>query len=157
MAGEGEPTRDQLLSHPRVEAYLEREEDKRALKAYFAGSATAPGDEEAWALIERIESEGRVIAFEALTLKLAWLERNSTGKEEFDQAAAGLMAQYRQRAEAREEYDPYRDEPGFARYKAMEAQILQRVQEMDVFPDGLTRQQYLRRELQQAREKAYGN
>ncbi|WP_237060457.1 hypothetical protein [Microbulbifer sediminum] len=152
-----EAFQDQLLSHPRVEAYLDREEEKRTLRAYFSSNGDAISDAEAWALIERIEAEGRVIASEGLALKLAWLERNSAGRADFDEAAAGLIAEYRQKAEAQQPYDPYREEPGFARYKAMEAAIIERVQAMDKFPEGLTRQQYLRRQLQGAREEAYGN
>ncbi|GAA5525088.1 hypothetical protein Maes01_01648 [Microbulbifer aestuariivivens] len=147
-----------LLQDPRVEKYLSREADKKALRSYFAGEPGALSDREAWELIERIENEGRVIAYEGLAIKLAWLERNSGSKAEYDERAAAIIAEYRQRAHRQlQAYDPYREVPGFARYKEMEVEILREVQQMASFPDGLSRQEYLRQRLQTAREEAYGN
>ncbi|WP_323847338.1 hypothetical protein [Microbulbifer magnicolonia] len=147
-----------LLSHPRVATYLQREGDKKALREYFSGSDTAPSDAEIWQLIESIESRGHILAYEALALKLAWLERNSATKAEFDQAAAALVETYRQKAErSAREYDPYEDVPGFAEYKAAEKRIVREVQEMSSFPDGMSRQEYLRKRLQEARQAAYGS
>lgn len=155
------PDRDDLralLSDPRVEKYLQREEDKGALEAYFNGDGGDHTDEEIWQLIEAIEGEGRVMAYEGLALKLAWLERNSASKAEFDAAARELMEKYRREAESSaREYDPYEDVPGFAEYKQAEQRIIERVKAMDSFPDGASRQEYLRQQLQAAREKAYSN
>ncbi|MFC4879188.1 hypothetical protein [Microbulbifer halophilus] len=86
-----------LLSDPRVEKYLQREEDKGALEAYFNGDGGDHTNEEIWQLIEAVEREGRVMAYEGLALKLAWLERNSASKAEFDAAARELMEKYRRK------------------------------------------------------------
>lgn len=146
-----------LLVDPRVESYFQREEDKQSLSDYFHGEPGELTDEEAWELIEDVEREGRVMAYEALSMKLAWLERNSANKAEFDSAAAELVEEYRQRAKrSAEEYNPYRDVPGFAEYKEAEKRIVRQVQEMDSFPDGMSRQEYLRKRLLEARAKAYG-
>ncbi|MBB3063062.1 hypothetical protein [Microbulbifer rhizosphaerae] len=144
-----------LLSDPRVQRYFQREKDKRSLQDYFSNSGELSA-EESWRLIEAIEAEGRIMAYEAMALKLAWLERNSASKVEFDRAAGELVEGYRQKSQQSvEEYDPYEDVPGFAEYKEMEAQIVREVQQMTTFPDGMSKQEYLRRRLQEARENAY--
>lgn len=145
-----------LLSDPRVQEYLQREDDKAALDTYFNGDGGGYTDEEIWQLIDTIEREGRVMAYEGLALKLAWLERNSASEAEFDTAAQALMEEYRRNAESSaREYDPYEDVPGFADYKRAEQRIIERVKGMDSFPDGVTRQEFLRQQLQAAREEAY--
>ena len=147
-----------LLKDPRVQDYYARQQDKQALESYFSTGNSALSDSEAWSLIETIEGDGRVMAYEGLALKLAWLERNSASEAEFQDAARELVAEYRAKAEQSvREYDPYEDVPGFAEYKEAERRILQEVQAMESFPDGMTQQEYLRMRLQQAREAAYGS
>ncbi|MEM9760664.1 MAG: hypothetical protein AAF933_15585, partial [Pseudomonadota bacterium] len=46
--------------------------------------------------------------------------------------------------------------PGFTDYKTREAEIIAEVNGMDSFPQGQTRQQYLRERLLEARIEAYG-
>ncbi|MEX2963773.1 hypothetical protein [Microbulbifer sp. TYP-18] len=145
-----------LLSDPRVEAYLRKERDKLSLDDYFNGDDDTLSDQEIWQLIETIEAEGRVMAYEALALKLAWLERNSADKAAFEQAAAELVEGYREKSQRHTaEYDPYKEVPGFAEYKQREVEIVKEVQQMTSFPDGMSRQEYLRQRLQEARKKAY--
>ncbi|MDP5208431.1 hypothetical protein [Microbulbifer sp. 2205BS26-8] len=145
-----------LLSDPRVRAYLDRERDKQALDAYFNQGKSPPSAEDVWQLIESIESDGRVMAYEALALKLAWLERNSASVQAFEQAASDLVARYQRRSQQNTAaYDPYEAVPGFAEYKQVEAQIVEEVQGMAHFPEGMSKQEYLRQRLQEAREKAY--
>lgn len=145
----------ELLDSPRVRTYFQREREKQALADYFGGGDSALSDEQVWDLINRIESDGRMLAYEALALKLEWLERNSVDKAEFDAAAGDLVVEYQRRAEeSQHHYDPYRDVPGFADYKAAERRIVAEVQQMSVFPDGMSRQEYLRKRLQEARQQA---
>ncbi|MEW5248960.1 hypothetical protein [Microbulbifer discodermiae] len=147
-----------LLSDPRVEAYLRKERDKLSLDDYFNGNDDTLSDQEIWQLIETIEAEGRVMAYEALALKLAWLERNSADKAAFEQAAAELVEAYREKSQRHTaEYDPYKEVPGFAEYKQREVEIVKEVQQMTSFPDGMSRQEYLRQRLQEARKKAYSD
>ncbi|AMX01612.1 hypothetical protein [Microbulbifer thermotolerans] len=154
------PERDallRLLSDPRIQTYFQRQEDKLRLSAYFLSEEGSPTDEEAWRLIESIEQDGRILAYEAMALKIAWLERNSKNKTEFDAAAEAMVKEYRQKAmQSAEEYDPYKDVPGFAEYKEAERRIVQEVQQMTSFPNGMSRHEYLRHRLQEAREEAYG-
>lgn len=146
---------EELMSHPNVVRYLEREARKERLHDYFSDLDDSSADE-AWRLIDEIEQDGGMMAYEALALKLAWLEKNSADKAAFDRASKSLLEEYRERSQqASEQYDPYRDVPGFARYKDMEKSIIAEVQGMENFPDGMTRQEYLRSRLQIARESAF--
>lgn len=148
----------ELLENPRVQTYLQRERDKQALVDYFSGEDESLGDEEVRQLIESIESDGRVMAYEGLALKLAWLERNSSSKTEFDRRAQELVRQYRERSEqSAREYDPYEEVPGFAQYKVLEQEIIRQAQSMESFPNGMSQQEYLRKRLQEARETAYAD
>mgnify|MGYP000542138707 CR=1 FL=1 len=145
-----------LLSDPRVQTYFQRQKDKQTLSDYFSDEGADLTDREVWQLIESIEGEGRMMAYEAMALKLAWLERNSASKIEFDAAAQQLVEEYRQKSsQTAKEYNPYEDVPGFAEYKEEEKRIVREVQQMTAFPDDMSRQEYLRRRLQEVREKAY--
>ncbi|GAB3285650.1 hypothetical protein [Parahaliea aestuarii] len=145
------------LADPRIASYLSREQDKSALQAYFANpDASELSAAAAWRLIEQVEADGRVMGFEALYLKLAWLERNSGSEAEFQRRSAELLAQYRQRAEQAARDDSPERDPAFADYKQRERQIMDEVAAMDDIPNGLTRQAYLRQRLLEARMAAYG-
>ncbi|WP_143187035.1 hypothetical protein [Microbulbifer donghaiensis] len=146
-----------LLDDPRVQSYLQREKDKQEIRNYFSGASDALSDTEVWDLIESIEREGRILAYEALALKLAWLERNSVDRAEFDASSRALLASYGEKARQNAaDYNPYEQVPGFAEYKEMERRIVREVQQMTTFPDGLNRHEYLRKRLLKAREAAYG-
>ncbi|WP_444929571.1 hypothetical protein ACJJIF_17485 [Microbulbifer sp. SSSA002] len=148
---------EELLNHPRVQAYLDRESVKQALKDYFAGLGEFSA-EEAWDTIEKIEREARVSASEALSMKLAWLEKNTPDRTEFIRRAEALFNVYRDKAQiAIRDYDPAAEEPGFSSYKAMERSIVEEVQQMTSFPEGMSKDEYLRKRLQEARESVYGS
>lgn len=152
------PSLDAVMSHPNVRRYLEREARKESLQAYFSDLENHDNAEAAWKLIDEIERDGGMLAYEALALKLRWLEQTSADKAAFDSAAEELLDEYRQRAQrSTEAYNPYEDVPGFAEYKALERKIVAEVRELDRFPDGMSREEYLRKRLQEAREQAYGS
>jgi hypothetical protein len=48
-----------------------------------------------------------------------------------------------------------RRDPNFERYKAEERRIVEDVLALQDIPDGLSRDQYLRQRLQEARERSY--
>lgn len=150
----------QLLENSTVTQYLQRQRNKQRLNDYFSRNTAASNQENEaiWQLIETIEADSGMMAFEALALKLKWLERNTADQQEFDEAAKGLINAYRLKSKkVQQAYDPYKDTPGFAEYKAEETKINAEVQQMNTFPEGKTKQQYLRERLQTAREKAYGS
>lgn len=148
-----------LLKHPKVQAYFDQQQAKKALDAYFNNkeSEEVYTDEEIWQIIERIESEGRVFAFEALSLKLRWLEKNADNELDFKARSEDLIAGYRARAEAAQNYQPESELPAFAEYKKEEARIIKEIESMQSFPEGMTRQEYLRKSLLEARIKAYSS
>lgn len=143
-----------LEQEPEVTAYLQREADKQALQAYFADTGEMSA-EDAWALIENLEQQQRVLGFEALHLKLAWLEKQHDNRQDFEAAANALMEDYRQRAASQTPYRP-EDIPGFTDYKAREVAIIEQVNGMQSFPNGMSREEYLREQLLEARLEAYG-
>ncbi|WP_105101945.1 hypothetical protein [Microbulbifer pacificus] len=152
------PSLDAVMSHPNVRRYLEREARKESLQAYFSDLESYDNAEAAWKLIDEIERDGGMLAYEVLALKLRWLEQTSVDKATFNAAAESLLDEYRQRTQhSVDAYDPYQDVPGFAEYKALERKIVAEVRALDRFPDGMSRDEYLRKRLQEAREQAYGS
>ncbi|GAB2894525.1 hypothetical protein ACCI51_14855 [Microbulbifer echini] len=146
----------ELLDHPRVKAYLDQEQAKQALKDYFANLGNL-SSKQAWDAIEQVEDENRVTGYEALSLKLAWLEKNSLNEAEFKQRAEELFNIYREQAQSViSRYDPHTEVPGFSTYKDLERSIVEEVQQMTAFPDGMSKHEYLRKRLQEARETVYG-
>ncbi|MFV8784139.1 hypothetical protein ACNKU7_17090 [Microbulbifer sp. SA54] len=145
-----------VMSHPNVKRYLAREARKEALRDYFESVSGNQDKAPVWQLIDEIERDGGILAYEGLALKLAWLERHSESTEAFAKASEEVLGEYRARAEkSTGEYDPYKELPGFAHYKARERQIVAEVAGMEAFPGGVSRQQYLRQRLQEAREEAF--
>jgi len=145
-----------LLAHPKVQAYLKREQEKNTLKQYFE-QPTGHNPESIYNLIEKIESEGRLLGFEALNLKLAWLEINTPDEGAFKAASQKLLNTYKQRAaQAAENYAPEKI-AGYSEYKKMETEIINEVMAMDSFPNGHSQQSYLRERLLKARILAYGS
>ncbi|WP_299584160.1 hypothetical protein [uncultured Microbulbifer sp.] len=146
----------ELLDHPRVKAYLDQEQAKQALKDYFANLGNL-SSKQAWDAIEQVEDENRVTGYEALSLKLAWLEKNSLNEAEFKQRAEELFNIYREQAQSViSRYDPHTEVPGFSTYKDLERSIVEEVQQMTAFPNGMSKHEYLRKRLQEARETVYG-
>jgi hypothetical protein len=145
------------LQHPKVIDYLKKQSDKVALREYFNNPDNDPDQAQAmWKYIATLESEGAIMAFEAMHLKMAWLEKNTSDRDAFDAAATDLVNEYRARAAASaEQYNP-ENTPEFKRYKIAERVIIEEVNGMTQFPGGLDRQAYLRQRLLVARQQAYG-
>ncbi|NVK37039.1 MAG: hypothetical protein HWE18_03860 [Gammaproteobacteria bacterium] len=143
------------LEHPNVKAYFARQEQKQTIKEYFDNPA-GHDPQAIYELIEKIESEGRMVAFEALSLKLAWLEKNTTDKATFQAKSQAIIDAYKQKAQAMNDAYQPEDIPGFTQYKAQEKRIIAEVNAMTQFPEGHNKQSYLRERLLQARILAYG-
>jgi hypothetical protein len=147
-------TEDQLA---RVQAYLSLEDTRRSLQAYFSSPGTSSADPKAiLETIDALERDGRLVGLEALHLKVAWLALNSSDEDDYRARARSLIDEYAERDRAaRAAFDPGAI-PGYTDYKVREAEIIAEVNGMDSFPQGQTRQQYLRERLLQARIEAYG-
>ena len=104
--------------------------------------------------IDRREAAGELALSEALLLQVG-LAQAEGGDEEAQKARAdALVARYQALSQAREARNKTPD-ARFSQYKSDEKRIVDEVLSMDSIPDGLSRDQYLRQRLQEAREQAY--
>ncbi len=148
--------KEALLNDPTVKDYLAQKESEAALDDYFNNEKSLHEDEAIWELIENIEKEGRIAGFEAMAIKLLWLQKNSTDETAYEESARRLLNQYKEKSEkAAAEYDPNDDVPGFTEYKQEEAQIIEEVNTMQAFPNGMSKDAYLRERLLEARIKYF--
>ncbi|WP_288589997.1 hypothetical protein, partial [Marinobacter sp. UBA5687] len=156
------PEQQALLDNPKVKAYAQRLEFEDDLHDFFANAPSLPEQKrraQADALQERMnEYEGsvQVSAPEAALIQLAMIQILEPDEEAAKAAAQQLMDRYRAESGARLQAWLEEPRPDFERYKAREKAIVEEVMAMDDIPGGLTRDQYLRERLQEARVEAMG-
>mgnify|MGYP001179974871 CR=1 FL=1 len=92
---------------------------------------------------------------EALLLQIGLIRAVSTDEQEQKRRAEALIRRYQALSAEREARQAQRVDPNFARYKAEEKRIVEEVLALQSIPDGLSRDQYLRQRLQEARERNY--
>lgn len=102
-----------------------------------------------------MESRGELALSEALLLQIALIKAVSTDENEQKRRAQALISRYQTISAEREARLAQRPDPNFERYKAEEKRIVEEVLALQNIPDGLTRDQYLRQRLQEARERNY--
>jgi hypothetical protein len=107
------------------------------------------------AQVQRREGKGELSAAEALLLEIGLIK--ATARDEAEQAAlaTAVAERYRLRTEQRERAWAAQPKPRFDTYKRREAEIVWEVMAMRQMPGGVSRDEYLRQRLQQAREQAY--
>ncbi|CAD5109423.1 hypothetical protein [Zestomonas carbonaria] len=105
--------------------------------------------------IDDYERRGELALSEALLLQVALIRATSEDEQQQKDRAAALVARYKALSAEREARDAQRQDANFERYKAEERRIVEEVLAMDDIPDGLSRDEYLRQRLQEAREQAY--
>lgn len=104
--------------------------------------------------IDRREAGGELALSEALLMQVG-LAQAEGGDEAAQKARAdALLARYQALSAAREAQSKAPD-ARFSRYKSEEKRIVDEVMALDSIPDGLSRDQYLRQRLQEAREQSY--
>ena len=103
------------------------------------------------------ENQGKLVAMEALLLKLAMLRYTTSSEEEYKDKAQALIAHYKSLSDAKEQAWLNNPDPRFVDYKRREQDIVKDVMAMTVIPDGLSRDEYLRQQLEQARIAAMGD
>lgn len=103
--------------------------------------------------IDRREAEDELSLNEALLMQLGMVKVSYADEAQQAAAVDRLMARYRQRSADREAQR--QPDERFAAYKQDEARIVAEVMAMTSIPGGLSRDEYLRERLQQAREQAY--
>jgi len=156
------PEQQALLENPKVKAYAQRLEFEDDLHEFFANAAALPEQERralADALRNRMneyEESAQMSAPEAALIQLAMIQILEPDEEAAKAAAQQLMDRYRAESGARLQAWLEEPRPDFERYKAREKAIVEEVMAMDDIPGGLTRDQYLRERLQEARVEAMG-
>ncbi|MEC9083514.1 MAG: hypothetical protein VYE45_07145 [Pseudomonadota bacterium] len=156
------PEQQALLDNPKVKAYAQRREFEDDLHDFFANAPSLPEQERralADALRNRMneyEESAQMSAPEAALIQLAMIQILEPDEEAAKAAAQKLMDRYRAESGARLQAWLDKPKPDFERYKAREKAIVDEVMAMDDIPGGLTRDQYLRERLQEARIEAMG-
>lgn len=152
--------RQALLDDPAVQGYQAHLQFAADYQRFIKSAASldqAQRQQRAAALakeIDRREAARELALSEALLLQIG-LARAEGGDEEAQKTRAdALVARYQALSQAREAR-PKAPDPRFSQYKNEEQRIVDEVLGMDNIPDGLSRDQYLRQRLQQAREQAY--
>ena len=107
--------------------------------------------------IDRYEAGGGLSAGEAVLLRTALVRATVEDPAQQAEEVAAIADRYRAHADRRMAafLQQQRNDPRFQTYKAREAQVVAEVAAMSSIPAGLTRDQYLRRRLQEERERAY--
>ncbi len=153
-----------LASTPEARAYQQRLAFERNVRAFLrdapqldektrAARATALVRE-----IDRREGARELSADEAVMLRIGLIHAAVQDENERIRQARQIVEQYRQRSAEREAayLAQQKRDAQFQQYKTAEARIVSEVLAMSSYPDGMSRDEYLRQRLQQARETIYG-
>jgi hypothetical protein len=144
---------------PRVQEFQQRERFQQEVREFFARAPALPPEERAARArdiaraITHYEAEGEIAAAEALTLRSGLVRETVPDPVEQLVAIRGLQEHYQQQGERKQAEWEARTDPELGLYKAREREIVDEVMAMTTIPDGLTRDEYLRRRLQSAREQ----
>lgn len=148
-----------LLAAPQVRQQEQRLLFHSAYRDFFTAAPALDAAErtrQAEALradIERYEQRRELAMNEALLMQLGLIQVTVSDETEQKVQASALVARYQTRSAARQA--SVQPDARFQRYKEEEQRIVEDVMATDDIPDGLSRDQYLRQRLQQARERAY--
>lgn len=148
-----------VFATPEARAYVERVDfEARARRFFTDPRALAPTERkrEAQALtaaIDRYERARQLSAGEAMNLRIGLVRATVDDEAVQVDRIADIVAAYRADGERREArfIEQQRGDAAFVEYKAREAAIVAEVMAMAAIPDGLTREEYLRRRLQAER------
>jgi hypothetical protein len=152
-----------LQQTPQAKAYARQHALAHEVRAFLRDAprmGAVRRDERADALLRTIDDElaaTRMSAGEAFVLQASLVSASVEDEPERALRLAQLAARHRAYAAQREAAHAagLASDPRFRDYKAREAAIVAEVAALAVIPDGLGRDEYLRRRLQQAREEAY--
>lgn len=152
-----------LEQSPQARAWRQRREFE-ARARWFLQNASRLGaverSEQARSLsasLDKYERESGLSAGEALLLRTGLIKATVADEKQQAEQIADLMDRYRSHADQRMDAYTTRhaQDPKFRDYKARERAIVEEVMALREIPNGLTRDEYLRQRLQQAREAAY--
>ncbi|MBL8297275.1 MAG: hypothetical protein JNN30_02905 [Rhodanobacteraceae bacterium] len=151
-----------LLSTPEAQAHFARERFNARARAFFAEAAALTpvlrerAARELEAAIDGYERSRELSAGEALQLRLGLIETSGAAEAERAERMAAVLARYENEGRRREArwLAEQGNDATFRRYKAREAVVVAEVMAMTEVPDGLTRDEYLRRRLEAERVAA---
>lgn len=152
-----------LLDSPQTLELANRLDFEEELHTFFAKAKGLSSDElaaEAAMLEQRLaeyERLGQVSAAENLMVRIAMTKLTIEDEAAQKQALQGLIDRQNAAAQARKEEWLAKPRPEFEAYKQQEKQIVKEVMAMDQVPGGLTRNEYLRQRLLEARVAANKN
>ena len=108
--------------------------------------------------INRREQNREFSAGEAVMLRIGLIHAAVKDESERVRQAQTLIARYREQNVQRERafQAQQRSDAQFQQYKAQEARIVSEVLAMQYYPDGMSRDDYLRQRLQETRKVIYG-
>lgn len=144
---------------PRVREFEQRAQFQQDVRSFFAQVPMLSPEERtarASAIAQQItqyEAAGEIAAAEALTLRSGLIRETVADPAEQVEAMAALQKHYLQQGKRKQAEWEARIDPEFELYKAREREIVAEVSAMTRIPDGLSRDEYLRRRLQDAREQ----
>ncbi len=104
--------------------------------------------------LNQLAEQKRLSQSEKLMLQLAFIKLNPDTESAKKQAEV-LISEYQKIAEARHQAFVNNPSENFKNYKLKEKTIVAEIMQMETFPDGLTRDQYLAKRLAEARADAY--
>lgn len=146
-----------------VREYHERERFGQDVHGFFARARTLDPitrQRQADALREELrkrEADRSISAGESMNLQIALVRATVDDPQEQASALAALADRFRADADQANQawLQQLAGDPQFQRYKQDERRIVDTVMAMPVIPGGMTRDAYLREQLQQARVAAY--
>jgi hypothetical protein len=157
-----EPVPRPLVNDDPIDTAVRERFNERAREFFARAPAMPPGEarERAEALsqeLSRIERAGGLSAGETFLLRAGLIR--ATEPDEQRQAAQlrALKERYEADSRQRNAQATAESDPMFQLYKVRETEIVAEVMSLQTIPDGLSRDEYLRRRLQQAREQLLGD
>ena len=103
--------------------------------------------------LARLERAGGMSAGETFLLRTGLIRQTVADQAEQAAQIKALKERYESEDRRRTAEANLRSDPAFESYKVRESEIVAEVAAMQTIPDGLTRDEYLRRRLQAARER----
>ncbi len=153
-----------LASTPEARAYRNRMAFEQRVRGFLRDAHTLDENtrrEQAQAIgreIDQREQARELSAGESVVLRVSLIEAAEQDQAERIRQSQALVDRYRQQTAARQAAfeEQQRQDAGFQAYKVREAQIVSEVMAMTSYPGGMSRDDYLRMRLQEARQATYG-
>jgi len=140
----------------------ERARFSERARAFFAQAPGLPPEEarqqadEIARELSRIEQAGGLSAGETFLIRAGLIQATVADEQQRKEQIRALRERYETEAQRRSAQAPEQADPMFELYKVREGQIVAEVMAMETIPDGLSRDEYLRRRLQAERERLLG-